>query len=259
MYFYIYDSLLSNKKYNKLVGQIQARVSDLGISGKIRRLNILKSGSELVRDILKQKPSTIVAVGSDKLFCQAARAMAGSDAVLGFIPVGDSLMGEILGLPNNELAVDVISARLVEQVRFGRVNGQLFFSSLSFPGGKTVLTCEDKYQVIPRKIKTIKVVNLDLLAFNGTEPDPDFRRPAGNPGDKFLEVIMSTSVQSWWPFSRKQKQDSLFLVEKIKIEPRKDGLKIPITIDEERVIEAPAQVEMAEERLKIIVGKQRLI
>jgi len=262
MYFYIYDSFLIDKKYTKSLNQLETRVSDLGISGKISRLTILKNATELIQDFLKNPSPTIVVVGSDKLFYEAAIAMAGSEGVLGFIPLEpSSCLAPLLGLPANEFGADVISARLIERIRFGKINEKLFCSSIYFPASKTIITCEGAYQIRPRRIKSIKIVNLDLLKFDKPEESPDIKRIASNPKDDFLEVLMGAPARSWWPFKKKEVRDSLFFAKRIKIESKKPGLEIPMTIDKERVqlIKVPAALRVAEESLKIIVGKGRLI
>ncbi len=260
MYFYIYDSFLTDRKYEKLVDKIEVRLANLGIAGKKRQLSILKSMEETVKDILKKESPTIVVIGGDEAFCQAAIPMAGTKAILGFIPTeSNSLMANILGLPVNEYACDVVSARLIEQVSFGRINGQHFFSSLEFPAKRTILTCDRKYQIVPRKVKAVKVINLDLLQFQKMSEEPDFKRMSSNPKDDYLEVLMGTPAKKLWFFRSQEKRDSLFFVKKLKIKSKKAGEEVSIRVDQTKIIKTPATVEIAPETLKIIVGKDRLI
>src|SRR6056297_2768593 len=107
MYFYIYDSFLQEKKYKRTISKIETRLATLDISGSKRRLTALKSVQEIVRSLSKNESPTIVVIGNDQTFCKAATAMAGTDSVLGFIPVKkDSEMAKILGIPVNEYACD---------------------------------------------------------------------------------------------------------------------------------------------------------
>jgi len=83
MYFYIYDSFLKEKKYAKVVSKIETRLASLGIAGKKHQLSILRSVDEMVKEILKKESPTIIVIGSDQTFCQAALPMANTNAVLG--------------------------------------------------------------------------------------------------------------------------------------------------------------------------------
>src|SRR6056297_2510110 len=177
MYFYIYDSFLKEKKYKRTVSKIETRLASLDISGSKRRLTALKSIQEIVRSLSKNESPTIVVIGGDKSFCKAATAMAGTNGVLGYIPVKkNSEMAKVLGLPSDEYACDIVSARRLETLKFGEINGKKFFSSISFDANKTALLADGKYKIIPKKSKKVKIINLDLLRFNKTEEDNDFKR-----------------------------------------------------------------------------------
>ncbi len=260
MYFYIYDSFLTEKKYAKVVSKIETRLASLGIAGKKHQLSILRSVDEMVEGILKKESPTIVVIGSDQTFCRAALPMANTNAVLGFIPTqADSLMANLLGLPVNEYACDVISARRVEGISLGKINGQRFFSSLEFDANKTKLTADNKYQIIPKRVKAVKVINLDLLQFQEMSQEPDWQRLASNPKDEYLEVLMGTPGKEFWFLKRKEKRDSLFFVKKLKVKSKKPNQEILIKVDQEKTVKTPALIESAKEGLKIIVGKDRLI
>jgi hypothetical protein len=260
MYFYIYDSFLTEKKYFKIVSKIETRLASLDISGKKYQLSILKSAEETIKSILNKESSTIVVVGGDKTFCQAALSMAGTGGVLGFIPVQEnSNQANILGLPGNEYACDVISARRIEEVSLGKINDQYFFSSLEFDPHKTILTVDNKYQIIPRRTKIVKIINLDLLQFGDQSDEPDFKRSASNPKDDYLEVLMGTPGKNYFLFKKKEKRDSLFFIRSLKIRSKKEDKEVLIKVDQTKIIKAPATIETAKEKIKIIVGKDRLI
>lgn len=261
MYFYIYDSFLVGKKYSKTVSKIETRLASLGIAGRKHQLSILKSTKEIVNNILKENSPTVVVIGSDKTFCQAAVSLIGSDVVLGFIPTEtDSLLASVLGLPVNEYACDVISARRIERVSFGKISGQYFFSSIEFDADKCVLFADGNYQIIPEKVKIIKVINLDLLQFKRLSNDEDFERMASNPKDEYLEVLIGTPGKKILFLRMKEKKDSLFFVKSLKIKPKNSKEELKIKVDQDnRIVKAPAVAELAKEKLKIIVGKDRLI
>jgi len=88
MYYYIYDSFLSDKKYRKLLAQIETRLTDLGINGKINRLSFLKNIRDLITDEIKNGQNTIVVLGNDSTINKVINIIADLDVFLGIIPIG---------------------------------------------------------------------------------------------------------------------------------------------------------------------------
>ncbi|MDD3102014.1 MAG: hypothetical protein PHE59_02625 [Patescibacteria group bacterium] len=260
MYFYIYDSFLSEKRYEKQVNEIEIRLANLGITGKKIRFSILKSISDIIKESLRDKNPTVVIVGSDETFIQAAIPMANQNAVLGFIPTqSNSTMAHILGLPTNEFACDVISSRRIEDVSLGMINGQYFLSSLEFNPVQTRLICDEQYQINPTGINLTKVVNLDLLQFKKMSQDPDFKKTVSDPKDNYLEVLLGNAGKDFLFIKGKDKKDSLFFVKKLRVESKKEGDEVFIKVDQNKIVKTPAIIEVAPKVLKLIVGKDRLI
>ncbi len=261
MYFYIYDSCLTEKKQAKVVSKIETRLASLDIAGKKYSLTILRSVKEIIERILQKEAPTIVIFGKDKTFCEASLSMAGTEAVLGFIPIeSNSTIADLLGIPINEYAGDVISSRLIQKISLGKINNENFFSSLEFEANKFTLTVDNQYRIIPKRIKTIKVINLDFLQFQ-KKSEIDSIKKASNPRDDYLEVLMGRSEKKWWIFGQKEKKDSLFYVQKLKIKPKKSGQEVSIKADQDRIIKIKESsvIELDKKRINLIVGKDRLI
>ncbi|MDD4996188.1 MAG: hypothetical protein PHW15_01805 [Patescibacteria group bacterium] len=260
MYFYIYDSFLAEKKYLRILSKIETRLASLDIAGKKYQLSILRSVKEIVDEILTKESPTIIVVGGDQTFYQAALAAAGTSAVLGFIPTEqDSLVAGILGLPINECSCDIISARRIEEINTGRINNERFFSSIIFEANKTTIKADEKYEIVPQKIKLIKVINLDMLCFDKIFSEPDWPRLASNPKDNQLEVLMGTPERKLLFFKKKEKRDSLFFVKKLEIKSKKHDQEILIKVDRHRTVKTPAVVKTAKEKINLIVGKDRIV
>ena len=49
MYFYFYDTFVSDKKNEQLLGKIENRLIELGINGRTEKLTVLKNMKELER------------------------------------------------------------------------------------------------------------------------------------------------------------------------------------------------------------------
>jgi len=263
MYFYIYDSFLVKKKYAKTLSKIETRLATLDIGGHKHSLSILKSVDEIIRKILERDSSpTIVVVGGDETLCQSVPSLAGTEATLGFIPTKkDSLLADILGLPVNEYACDVVSARRIENINLGKINNQYFFSELEFDPRHSSIRVDKKYQVIPRGVKRAKVINLGFLSFQRGiyRGRSEETRLVGKPQDDYLELLLGTPQQKVLFWKQKEKKDSLFFVKKMNIDSRNEKRELLINVDQRDTIKAPALIEVAKEKLRIIVGKDRLI
>ena len=261
MYFYLYDSCLAEKKYTKTVDKIENRLTDLGIAGKNIRLTILKSVKEIVQESLEKDAQTIVVVGEDQSFAQLAVAAAELDSqvTLGFIPTNpNSNLAKIFGLPPDETSADIISARLIKKIDLGKINNQYFLFSAKFNNHNTVLYCNDSYQITPLSIKKIKIVNLDFLQVPKTDSNSELKEMVSNPYDGLLEILASRPFGFSLPFfKKKEKRDSLFYVEKIRVESKKD--EIQVLIDQNKIIKTPVLIEVVPEKIRVIVGRERLI
>jgi diacylglycerol kinase family enzyme len=259
MYLYLYDSFLVEPKYRKLINQIETKLTDLGIGGKAVRLTILKNASEVIKDNLKYDIKTVVAIGSDHLFIESAIALAKTEVILGFIPVGQSSLAEILGIPPEDFACDIISARRIEKIDLGKINNQYFLTSVQIYNSNIYLQCDESYKISPLSVKTTKIVNLDFLNFSLSKSKVNFQKESSNPKDGLLEILLVKKPKIKLPFFKKvEENDSLFYVRKVNIEANKEK-EISIIVDNEKILKTPVSIEIVPKCLKIIVGRDRLI
>ncbi len=254
MYLYLYDSFLATPKYQKTIDKIEGRLTDLGISGRIAKLTIIKNASEIIKESLRKDIQTVVVVGGDILLCEAATSLVNQPATLGFIPVGPSTFGEILGIPPDEFGCEILSARRIANLDIGKINNQYFFSSVLIKNREVNVRCEGSYQINPLTVKNLKVVNLDFLF-----PQKNGEHKVSNPFDGLLEIIFSTEKKGLLSiFKKKEYQDSIFYLKKIKIDSKKEK-EIPLMVDRERILKTPAEIEVVPAAIKIIVGRDRLV
>jgi diacylglycerol kinase family enzyme len=252
-YLYLYDSFLGSPKYQKIIDKIENRLTDLGINGRTVKLSIIKNATEIIKDALKKDVQTVVAIGRDTLLCEAAAALVNQPTVLGFIPIGPSIFGEILGIPTEEIACEVIASRRIEFLDIGKINQHYFFSSVSIQGGEVDIRCEETYKINLISVKNLKVSNLDFIV------DPNGEKRVSNPLDGLLEATFSVRSRSFLPLLKKKEyQDSIFYIKKININSTK-GKEIPIIVDQERIFKTPVEIEVVPQSIKIIVGRERLI
>ncbi|RJR30980.1 hypothetical protein C4569_03620 [Candidatus Parcubacteria bacterium] len=254
MYLYLYDSFLNEQKYNSRLAKIEIRLTDLGIGGKISRLSPLKNLHDLIDDEIRSGVQTIVAVGNDKTLIEIINVAADYKVSIGYIPIGEhTKIADILGLPGEDKACDVVSARKIEKLDLGKVNGTYFLGSVKISPGPVVLECEKKYQVeIKQSVCQVNICNLR----------PGFLSTANttgshfNPQDGVLEALISIAkpTQFFSFFSAKSCYDSIFPFKKLSIKSKKS---LSVHTDDQRVLKTPVDVEIIPKKINIIVGKER--
>lgn len=258
MYYYIYDTYLSEAKYEKIIDRVKTRLLDLEIQGRHEKLTLLKSIDELVNDEAKRGTNTIIVVGNDKTFLKIVDATAKNNITLGYIPIGaGNSLAVCLGLPPEDKAAEVIAARKIVSFDLGRVANQYFFSDLKISKNLDRLSVEkDNYKIVPGgDCAEIGVSNFYWPAEIG-EFDRKMKKFSAQ--DQKLELVIKTrSGKKHW-FSRRsngQKVDSIIQGTEFRI---KSFEYLPITLDGYKILKTPAVVDVAPVKLKVIVGKSRL-
>jgi len=256
MYYYIYDSFLSNKKYESVLRRIETRLMDLGINGKTEKLTLLKNMGEIVEDAAKKGSTTIIAVGNDKTVSKIIGYLPNYNVILGIIPIGSqNRIAQILDIPPEEKACDVLSARIIEKVDLGKVNNSYFLSYLEIPSKKELTLECDQYTIVPLSEDT----TVNICNFGNILDQNKLKEKIYNPRDGIFEAVISKKTDSWSPFKIFKKsfsESSVFPIKKIKIKCSKEC--IPIIADGQATIKTPVTVEVMPKKLKIIVGKNRM-
>ncbi len=266
MHYYLYDSFLNDSKYQKTLHKIENRTVDLGINGKIGRMSMLISPERLVKDEIKKGAKTIIAVGNDKTIDKVISAIAGENVTLGIIPVGkDNEISKTLGIPEGNLACDILSQRRIKKIDLMKVNNLYCLSNLSMKIKDTEVICEDNYKIsLPKKRGEIYVYNLatkDNLR-KSLELTIDLDNYF-NPDDGVLDLVVKSTKKSivskilkvaGRKCSDKIDDVSIIPVKKIKVADKNLTSAI---CDNSTVIKTPLTLEVVPNALSIIVGKER--
>jgi diacylglycerol kinase family enzyme len=257
MYYYIYDSFLSDKKYTPTLHRIEARLMDLGINGRTERLSLLKSLREIVEEAVQKGATTVVAVGNDETISKIISFLPNLSVTLGIIPVGqNNHIAQILGIPENEEACNTLSARITEKIDLGKANDFYFISSLQIPAQKEIVIDCGNYFISPLSDQgNINICNFD----NTLTSRATGQAGPSNPKDGVLEAVFSeTPKQSglFGIFKKEFSRDSVFPFKKMKIKCAKECL--PVIADGQITIKTPVTVEVAPKKLRVIVGKNRM-
>lgn len=243
MYSYFYDAFLQDRKYERDLALLETRLTDLGIMGKITRLALFRDGLEVIRDEIEEGAQTLVAVGDDNTFRKAIEAVGDSRTVIGYLPMNNkSMFADLLGIPVGTAACDVLSARLVQNIDVGEVNGRRFLHALDCDISDAVLSCEDAYNLTVKGRATLSMKNLSSPDDTGVT----------DPSDGRLTTIIRQSHFSF--FGRKSAFSKLFL-KKARLFANR-----PITLfldGTEKLQGKEFEVQAIPGRLKLITGKGR--
>lgn len=259
MYYYIYDSFLNDKKYEKVIDRIKTCLLELDIQGRHEKLTLLKSIGELIEDEIKRGTNTIVVLGNDKIFLKVIDTVANNNVTLGLIPFGkeNNKLAEYLGIPIGEGACDVLAARKVVKFDLGKANNTHFFSSLRISKNLDRLNIEkDNYKIVPQAgCQEMDVYNF-YLPIEGEKEERKMQRFSAQDGKVELAIRVRGAKRGW--FSKKGKNsriDSIIQGETFEI---KSFEYLPVLLDNYKVLKTPVTVKVAEKKLNVIVGKNRL-
>jgi len=249
VYHYIYESFLTDPKFARQLTAIENRLTDLGIYGSVHRLALFKTMKGTVQDAVRRGAKTVVAVGSDEAVAKAIDAVADFPGVtFGVVPMGDKrAIADVLGIGDAMSACDILSARLVEELDLGKVNGHYFLTSLRIPGAAAA-ECDGRYTVSPVGGGEICVSNFSM------------DRELGDPRDGRLETTVQTAARGFLRslFNKAGSGLSVFKTEKVIVRATGAG-PLVATMDGQPYQDAEFRVEVMPRRLKVIVGKNRNI
>lgn len=243
MYCYLYDEFIQqDKRFERELLQVENRLTDLGIAGKISRLALFRNAHEMIQDEIDRGVETLVVVGNDETIRKVIDVVADNDVVLGIIPFGsNNKLAELMGVPNGIAACDVLSARRVETIDIGTVNGRRFITGVTVPNFKAEITCDEKFRIFPTSRADLEIRNLAEVS---------------DPRDGILNTVIRAAVKKGWGmFGRKQMQESTLPMESLAIRSEKP---ISIYADGEELSGTRFDIGVEPKMLKVITGKSRL-
>ncbi len=116
-YLYLYDSYLQDPAYKNIIVNIEKRLRDFEIFGKTIKLSSFTNPRVLIEDEMRHGIKTVIIAGNDDSFIRILSRAADLNVTFGFIPVGQKKnhFAEVLGIPLNEKACEIVSARKIEK------------------------------------------------------------------------------------------------------------------------------------------------
>lgn len=244
---YVYDEVLSDRRYEREMGVLETELARRGIEGRIARLAMFRNPREMADDLMKVGVKNVVLVGRDEMLKKLMAFVPDFEVTLGYLPVGDaSVIAKLLGIPTGIGAVDVLAARLIETLDVGKLNDRYFLTEVVAPSTKASIDIEGKYRVSPTEHGAIAVRNLGSATDGGAAADPQ---------DGRLEVVIQARVGSrWW------KKGEL---EETRIWSRYGVIRstqpIDIFVDGEKLKGTEFNLSIVPKKLRVITGRSRSI
>ncbi len=280
MYYYVVDSQhYDGKNFEFFQTQLLSLIGEYHVTGETARVTRLRSVEDLVATALSHGVTTLVVVGGDETFSAVAGAIRGKPITVGYIPVSSrSELRHILGIGGLADAVATIAKRRVEQLDLATINGKMFLSAVTFgappaesggvrsggwrawlaPATARVTLRFDGGYAATDEIVAGSIIN---IRDNRGNSGPVL---VGNPRDGRLDIVLASRLSFFerWRYRRalaSGRWDSLpwrsvMHAKAIDIlEP--EGM--PVYLSGQEIARAPAQVRIMEERIKVIVGRNR--
>jgi len=248
MHVYIYDYYVTQKKYARTMADVETRLTDLGLNGKIIRIGVNQNIFSLVESELNRGIKTIIAVGNDFTIHKIINIMAGSKVPLGIIPIGkdNNKIAQSLGIEMNVLACNTISSRRIEILNLGQVNKNYFLTKSSIDSSGSTIEIDKDYSIEIKDRGEIEIIN---LAFKDDKIPENINV---SPCDEKLELVIKTIGGKKF-LSSKEYNHSIMPFKKLII--YNDNLKV--LADNAGEIECPAEITISKKKINIIVGKDR--
>ncbi|MBP6944532.1 hypothetical protein KBD61_02985 [Patescibacteria group bacterium] len=195
---YVYDECLKDKRFERELQLVENELARRGIEGITTQASSLNGAKQIVKQLAQQGTKNLILVGSDQILRDVIPLLPEMRATIGFLPLGPSFIGGLLGIPSGVKAVDVIAARLVETLDIGQVNGQPFLLDLVAPETIAGIEVGESYRLRPSVRGAIAIRNLAAAGQDGV---------LVNPKDGQLEILIQAEMNATvkrWPWKKKQ-------------------------------------------------------
>lgn len=251
MYIYLYDNVVRQKKFDRVLKTIETRLTDFGIAGKIIRLQHLTNAQEVIEDELKRGATTIVIVGNDETLGHVLSRAATSEAVFGFLPVGPkNTIAPVLGIPEGEAACEVLSRRRKVALDIGWFNNRYFISQLHIPPSQIRVTYDEQFTVSARSGNMELVVcNLQPFVWHERGKAPYVVHPQDGKLEAFLRPVIGKRI-----LRHEFEDPSIFPFEEMVVSSH-----TPFTVeaDGKTSKETKITIRLAKKKITMVVGKER--
>ena len=244
MNVYIYDDFLNKSRYRRALNRVEIRLTDLGLNGKIIRLGAIKNIKEAIQSEIKNGAKNIIAVGNNETANKVIGAMITDksygffqkDVLFSIIPIGDNnSIAASFGIKKEEEACNILLARRIKQIDIGLAGNNIFLNKAELISNNAKIEIDEEYSLELTKKTLVKIINLN--------DDPNLiYKDQINPYDNNLNLVING----------RNNDDTFLTSNNIKISGQGELL-----LDESVSISLPAKLGIIQEKINIIVGKDR--
>lgn len=253
MYVYLYDHFLRQKKFESTLKEMETRLTDFGIAGKILRLQNFTNPEAIVEDEVQKGATVIVIVGNDSTFGHVLSRAAICNTAFGFLPVGPgNSIANVLGIPVGVESCVVLSRRRKVKLDVGWVSNRnrYFISQLHIPPANIEVEYDEKFRVISKNKKMELVVcNLQPFVWKDTKKKEFIVHPQDGKLEAFLRPMEGRGI-----FREKYEEPSIFPFEEMVVSGDKPFI---VNADGRSTKETSIIIKLAKKRVEMIVGKER--
>lgn len=251
MYVYLYDTFLTHKRYQETLKEIETRVTDFGIAGKIIRLQKFTNCEAVIDEEIRRGATAIVILGDDHTFGRVLSRAATCDVLFGFLPLGkDNSIAEVLGIPVGIDACDVLARRRKVLLDVGWVNNRYFISQLHILPHNIRVTYDEQFSVSSRNKKMELVVcNLQPFIWKGRGKETFVVHPQDGKLEAFLRPLAKKSF-----FSESYEEPSIFPFEEMEVVSE---TPFEMITDGRSSKEKKVVIRLAKNKIRMVVGKER--
>jgi len=247
-YAFIYDDLVSDKKYERELAAIESRLAFLDIQGRVSRMALFRSAKELVQSMATSGVQTVVVVGNDLSLDKVMWFLPEMGVTVGYIPLaGPSEVASLLGIPVGAAACDVLGARLIETVDMGRIDDRYFLTEVSFSDANAQVDIEGRYRISSTGKGTISVRNLGRTLLDDAKES--------NIQDGQLEVVVTPEAE------KAKRGKAVEPVPETRILARSVQIIAPnpiqIRVDDHALQGSHFSVDIQPSALRLITGRRR--
>jgi diacylglycerol kinase family enzyme len=242
MHVFFYDPILTNQKYATLLAKMETKITDLGLGGKIVRLNLLHNLEKAITD--EAKPGqTLIFIGGDQLLNQALPILAKKDVTVGHIPIsGKQILASALGIADSISACEILAARRIVKLDLALANNNAFLTELTIKSDHCSIDIGSQITLEITSESRIKLTNL-ALELSEFESQPD---------DQLLELTIVTKNK---PSVFKKAAESISYFQHSEFLINADNTEA--ILDLANSVSLPVKVEVVPQAINFIVGKER--
>ena len=134
MYHYIVNPSSGGNQYDGIQHKLKSRLQQLQIDGEFSKTLEAGDAEKITRSFIKQGAKTIVVIGGDSTINDVITTINSSgkhSIAVGIIPMGDSIIGQHLGIDDWKHACELLASRRLQPFNVMHINDYSFIHSCS--------------------------------------------------------------------------------------------------------------------------------